>query len=67
MTPNEFTQWFNLARALDLVVSSRNVNGILYVYTENGYSKRWDVFAAEYPLERLQAMATRYHTQSQMS
>jgi hypothetical protein len=59
MTPNEFTQWFNLARALDLVVSSRSVNGVIYVYTDHGYSKPWHVFATEYPLERLQAMVAR--------
>lgn len=59
MTPKEFTQWFNLARALDLVVSSRSVNGVLYVYTDHGYAKPWHVFATEYPLERLQAMVDR--------
>lgn len=64
MTPNEFTQWFNLAKALELVVSSRQVNGVLYVYTESGYAKPWDAFAAEYPLERLQAMANRYQAHS---
>lgn len=59
MTPNEFTQWLNLARALNLVISSRRVGGILYVYTPGGQSKPWDAFAAEYPLERLQAMISR--------
>ena len=55
-TPNEFTQCFNLARALDLITSSRTVGGILYVYNGTGYAKSWESFALEYPLERLQAM-----------
>ena len=55
-TPNEFTQCLNLARALDLITSSRTVGGILYVYNSTGYAKSWDSFALEYPLERLQAM-----------
>ncbi len=59
MTPNELTQCLNLARALDLIVSSRTINGVLYVYNPAGQSKRWDSFVAEYPLERLQAMAER--------
>lgn len=54
--PNEFTQCFNLARALDLITSSRTVGGVLYVYNASGYAKPWDNFIAEYPLERLQAM-----------
>ncbi|MCU0565086.1 MAG: hypothetical protein MUF49_00625 [Oculatellaceae cyanobacterium Prado106] len=57
MTPaNEFTQCLNLARALDLITSSRTIAGIFYVYNAAGHAKRWDSFAAEYPLERLQAM-----------
>ncbi|NJL22409.1 MAG: hypothetical protein HC895_18890 [Leptolyngbyaceae cyanobacterium SM1_3_5] len=59
MNPNEFTQCFNLAKALDLVSASRKVNGVLYVYNAAGQAKPWDSFAAEYPLERLQAMVNR--------
>lgn len=59
MTPNEFTQCFNLAKALDLVSATRRVNGILYVYNAAGHAKPWDNFAAEFPLERLQAMVDR--------
>lgn len=59
MTNSELTQSLNLARALNLVVSSRIVNGVLYVYNATGHGKPWDSFSAEYPLERLQAMATR--------
>ncbi|WP_421658864.1 hypothetical protein [Leptothermofonsia sp. ETS-13] len=59
MTQKELTQCLNLARALDLIVSSRTINGILYVYGTSGYPKRLDTFVAEYPLERLQAMANR--------
>jgi hypothetical protein len=55
-TPNEFTQCLNLARALDLITSSRTVGGVLYVYNAAGHAKPWDSFMAEYPLERLQAM-----------
>ncbi|MBF2049881.1 hypothetical protein [Leptolyngbya sp. 7M] len=55
-TPNEFTQCLNLARALDLITSSRTVGGVLYVYNAAGYAKSWESFIAEYPLERLQAM-----------
>jgi hypothetical protein len=57
MTQREVTQSLNLARALDLFVSSRIVNGVLYVYNAAGQAKSWDHFSAEYPLERLQAMA----------
>jgi hypothetical protein len=64
MTPNEFTQWLNLARALNFIVSSRTVNGITYVYTPSGQSKSLESFAAEYPLERLQAMANRQSSSS---
>jgi hypothetical protein len=59
MTQNEITQSLNLARALDLVVSSRIVNGVLHVYNARGQSKSWDSFISEYPLERLQAMVAR--------
>jgi hypothetical protein len=59
MTPHELTQCLNLARALDLIVSSRTINGVLYVYSQAGYAKAWDSFVSEYPLERLQAMAHR--------
>lgn len=46
----------NLARALDLITSSRTVGGVLYVYNASGHAKSWDSFISEYPLERLQAM-----------
>jgi len=59
MTNNEFTQSFNLAKALDLVVSSRIINGVLYVYNAAGQARPWESFASEFPLERLQAMVTR--------
>ncbi|MGA7934251.1 MAG: hypothetical protein WCA35_11950 [Kovacikia sp.] len=59
MTQHELTQCLNWARALNLVVSSRTINGILYVYNSAGQAKRWDSFLAEYPLERLQAMVNR--------
>ncbi len=59
MTDSEITQSLNLARALDLIVSSRNVNGVLYVYTAPGRSQSWERFSSEFPLERLQAMANR--------
>jgi hypothetical protein len=59
MTPNDLTQSLNLARSLNLIVSSRIINGVMYVYNTAGQSKPWDNFAAEYPLERLQAMAIR--------
>jgi hypothetical protein len=55
-TPSEFTQCLNLARALDLITSSRTVGGIFYVYNAAGHAKAWDSFMIEYPLERLQAM-----------
>ncbi|WP_416666246.1 hypothetical protein [Egbenema bharatensis] len=56
INPNEITQCLNLARALDLITSSRTVGGVLYVYNSAGHAKSWDSFMAEYPLERLQAM-----------
>jgi hypothetical protein len=63
MNSNEFTQSFNLAKALNLVTSSRIINGVLYVYNSAGYAKSWESFAAEYPLERLLAMVDRQATQ----
>ena len=62
MISNQFTQCFNLAKALGLISSSRKIDGLLYVYNAAGQSKSWDSFAAEYPLERLQAMVTREKT-----
>jgi len=59
ITPNESTQCLNLARALNLITSSRTVGGIFYVYNAAGHSKSWESFVAEYPLERLQAMVKR--------
>ncbi len=59
MTNSEITQSLNLARALDLIISSRNINGVLYVYTAAGHAQSWDSFSSEFPLERLQAMANR--------
>ncbi|HEY9663754.1 MAG TPA: hypothetical protein V6C65_35340 [Allocoleopsis sp.] len=59
LTPNETTQCLNLARALDLITSSRTVGGVLYVYNAAGHAKPWDSFLSEYPLERLQAMASK--------
>ncbi|WP_088892512.1 hypothetical protein [Leptolyngbya ohadii] len=56
-TPHEVTQCLNLARSLDLISSTRTIGGILYVYTIAGQAKPWEHFTAEYPLERLQAMA----------
>lgn len=59
MKPDELTQWLNLAKALDIIVSSRTINGMMYVYTQSGGAKPWNSIAADYPLERLQAMANR--------
>jgi len=59
MTQHELTQCLNLGRALGLIVSSRSINGALHVYNAAGQSKPWNHFAAEYPLERLQAMVER--------
>lgn len=67
MTNSELTQALNLARALNLVVSSRIINGVLYVYNATGQGKPWDSFSAEYPLERLQAMATRVQLQHKLA
>jgi len=59
MTHDETTQCLNLARAMDLIVSSRTLNGVFYVYNPAGQAKSWDSFVSEYPLERLQAMVER--------
>ncbi len=59
MTPSEITQSLHLAKALNLIVSSRHINGVLHVYNAAGYARPWDSFASEYPLERLQAMIKR--------
>jgi hypothetical protein len=59
MTHSEITQSLHLAKALNLIVSSRHINGVLHVYSASGYARPWDSFAAEYPLERLQAMVER--------
>jgi len=59
LTPKEMTQCLNLARALDLISSSRTIGGVLYVYNATGQAKAWESFVAEYPLERLQAMIER--------
>ena len=59
MTKDELTQSLNLARALDLIVSSRVVNGVLHVYNAAGQSRSWDSFISDFPLERMQAMAAR--------
>jgi hypothetical protein len=59
MTQNEFTQWLNLAKALNLIVSSHKINGTMYIYTKAGQPKPLDNFVADYPLERLQAMVAR--------
>jgi len=67
MTNSEFTQSFNLAKALDLIVSSRIVNGVLYVYTATGQSRPWDSFSSDFPLERLQAMASRMQLQHKLA
>ncbi|MBM0743234.1 hypothetical protein JOY44_16720 [Phormidium sp. CLA17] len=59
MTQNELTQSLNLARALDLIVSSRIINGVLHVYNAAGQSRSWDSFISDFPLERMQAMVAR--------
>lgn len=56
---DEFTQCLNLARALNLIVSSRRVNGVFYVYDAAGQGRPWEAFISDYPLERLQAMVSR--------
>lgn len=67
MTQHELTQCLNLARALDLIVSSRIVNGVLYVYNAAGQGRPWDSFVSDYPLERLQAMVDRRQIRSKAS
>jgi hypothetical protein len=59
MTPNESTQWLNLARALNIIASSRQINGMTYVYTPTGNRRTLESLIAEYPLERLQSMINR--------
>jgi len=59
MTQDELTQSLNLARALDLIVSSRVISGVLHVYNAAGQSRSWDSFISDFPLERMQAMAAR--------
>jgi hypothetical protein len=59
MTQSEVTQCLNLARALNLIVSSRIINGKLFVYDAAGNAKAWESFVADFPLERLQAMVAR--------
>jgi hypothetical protein len=59
MTPNESTQWLNLARALNIIASSRQINGMMYVYTPAGCKRTLESVIAEYPLERLQSMISR--------
>lgn len=67
MTQSEVTQCLNLARALNLIVSSRAVSGKLYVYDAAGRSKPWENFIADYPLERLQAMVERAQLRNKAS
>ncbi|MFM7427576.1 MAG: hypothetical protein ACKO7W_21690 [Elainella sp.] len=62
-TPSEFTQCLNLARALELITSSRTIGGVFYVYNAAGQAKAWDSFIAEYPLERLQSMVNNQRRQ----
>jgi hypothetical protein len=59
MTQLELTQCLHWAKTLDLIVSSRMINGILYVYNAAGQKRPWDSFISDYPLERLQAMIDR--------
>lgn len=59
MTQLELTQCLHLAKTLDLIVSSRMINGVLYVYNAAGQKRPWDSFISDYPLERLQAMLER--------
>jgi hypothetical protein len=59
MTDTEVAQSVNLAIALNLITTSRIVNGKRYVYDAAGYGKPWESFISDYPLERLQAMAAR--------
>lgn len=66
MTPLEITQCLHLAQSLNLIVSSRTINGVLHVYTASGYAKPWASFIADYPLERLCAMAEREQLRSKL-
>ncbi|MBW4469037.1 MAG: hypothetical protein KME45_01385 [Stenomitos rutilans HA7619-LM2] len=59
MTQLELTQCLHLAKTLDLIVSSRMINGVLYVYNAAGQKRPWDSFISDYPLERLKAMLER--------
>ena len=59
MTQLELTQCLHLAKTLDLIVSSRMINGVLYVYDAAGQKRPWDSFISDYPMERLQAMIDR--------
>lgn len=59
MTQLELTQCLHLAKMLNLIVSSRMINGVLYVYNAAGQKRPWDSFISDYPLERLQAMVDR--------
>ncbi|MBW4578172.1 MAG: hypothetical protein KME42_01180 [Tildeniella nuda ZEHNDER 1965/U140] len=59
MTQLELTQCLHLAKTLDLIVSSRMINGVLYVYNAAGQKRPWDSFVSDYPLERLRAMIDR--------
>jgi hypothetical protein len=59
MTPQEFTQYLNLAKILDLLTSGHQVGGVFYVYDSSGHRRTLESFIADYPLERLQAMVAR--------
>lgn len=59
MTKSEVTQSLHLAQTLNLIVSSRTINGMLYVYNSAGYAQPWESFSVDYPLERLLAMVER--------
>lgn len=59
MNQLELTQCLHWAKTLDLIVSSRMINGVLYVYNAAGQKRPWDSFISDYPLERLQAMIDR--------
>lgn len=67
MTQSEMTQCLNLARALNLITSSRTINGKLHVYDAAGHAQPWDSFIANYPLERLQAMVERAQARQKAS
>ncbi|XGV94882.1 MAG: hypothetical protein ACAF41_19335 [Leptolyngbya sp. BL-A-14] len=59
MTQLELTQCLHWAKMLDLIVSSRMINGVLYVYNAAGQKRPWDSFISDYPPERLQTMVDR--------